>query len=116
MGRTHRNEQTFPRLADELGYVSKDDILYVVKAIVATQRDYGRRDDRRMSRMKYVVEEWGIHKFKTVVEQYFGKHIQPFKELPPFQFQSYLGWHEQVIVVFLGAKSWSGFEGMLYCT
>lgn len=95
MGRTHRNEQTFPRLADELGYVSKDDILYVVKAIVATQRDYGRRDDRRMSRMKYVVEEWGIHKFKTVVEQYFGKHIQPFKELPPFQFQSYLGWHEQ---------------------
>lgn len=89
-------EQTFPRLADQLGYVAKDDILYVVKAIVATQRDYGRRDDRRMSRMKYVVEEWGIHKFKTVVEQYFGKSIQPFKELPPFKFQSYLGWHEQV--------------------
>ncbi|KAG0613339.1 hypothetical protein M758_6G095600 [Ceratodon purpureus] len=95
MGRGHRMEHTFPRLADPLGYVDKDDILYVVKAIVATQRDYGRRDDRRMSRMKYVVQEWGIHKFKTVVEQYFGKHIQPFKELPPFQFQSYLGWHEQ---------------------
>jgi len=89
-------EQTFPRLADQLGFVAKEDILYLVKAIVATQRDYGRRDDRRMSRMKYVVEDWGIHKFKTVVEQYFGKTIQPFKELPPFKFQSYLGWHEQV--------------------
>lgn len=97
MGRAHRNEATFPRLADELGYVSKEDILYVVKAIVATQRDYGRRDDRRMSRMKYVVEEWGIDKFRTVVEQYFGKKIQAFKGIVPFKFQSYLGWHEQVI-------------------
>lgn len=96
MGRTHRNEATFPRLADELGYVAKEDILYVVKAIVATQRDYGRRDDRRMSRMKYVVESWGIEKFRTVVEQYFGKKIQPFKPIVPFKFQSYLGWHEQV--------------------
>jgi sulfite reductase (ferredoxin) len=95
MGRTHRNEATFPRLADELGYVAKDDILYAVKAIVATQRDYGRRDDRRMSRMKYVVESWGIDKFRTVVEQYFGKKIQPFKLIVPFKFQSYLGWHEQ---------------------
>lgn len=95
MGRTHRNEATFPRLADQLGYVSKDDILYVVKAIVATQRDYGRRDDRRMSRMKYVVEEWGIEKFRTVVEQYFGKKIESFKEIVPFEFQSYLGWHKQ---------------------
>lgn len=99
MGRTHRMEGTFPRLADQLGYVEKDDILYVVKAIVATQRDYGRRDDRRMSRMKYVVQEWGIEKFKTVVELYFGKSIQPFKDLPHFEFQSYLGWHEQVGVV-----------------
>lgn len=98
MGRTHRNEATFPRLADQLGYVSKDDILYVVKAIVATQRDYGRRDDRRMSRMKYVVEEWGIEKFRTVVEQYFGKKIESFKEIVPFEFQSYLGWHKQVII------------------
>jgi sulfite reductase (ferredoxin) len=94
MGRTHRMEQTFPRLADELG----------------------RRDDRRMSRMKYVVEEWGIHKFKTVVEQYFGKPIQPFKELPPFKFQSYLGWHEQVTLYrdSFHANRLSAF-GCLFC-
>lgn len=95
MGRTHRMEQTFPRLAEPLGYVPKEDILYVVKAIVATQRDYGRRDDRRMSRMKYLVQEWGIDKFRTVVEQYYGKPIEPFQELPPWEFKSYLGWHEQ---------------------
>ena len=101
MGRTHRMEQTFPRLADPLGYVPKEDVLYVVKAIVATQRDNGRRDDRRMSRMKYLLHEWGIDKFRTVVEQYYGKTIEPFQELPPWEFKSYLGWHEQVQVAFM---------------
>lgn len=42
-----RNDDTFPRLADPLGYVDKDDIFHAIKAIVATQRDYGRRDDRK---------------------------------------------------------------------
>jgi sulfite reductase beta subunit-like hemoprotein len=35
-----------------------------IKAIVATQRDYGRRDDRRQARLKYLVHEWGIDKFR----------------------------------------------------
>ncbi|KAJ7561971.1 hypothetical protein O6H91_03G133400 [Diphasiastrum complanatum] len=95
MGRSHRMEHTFPRLAEPLGYVAKDDILYAVKAIVATQRDYGRRDDRRLSRMKYLVHEWGIEKFKSVVEQYYGKKFENFMELPPWEFKSYLGWGQQ---------------------
>ena len=54
MGRAHRNGDTFPRLADPLGYYDKDDILHAVKAIVATQRDYGRRDDRKQVRPRFV--------------------------------------------------------------
>lgn len=37
MGRSHRNNDTFPRLADPIGFVHKDDIFHAVKAIVATQ-------------------------------------------------------------------------------
>jgi hypothetical protein len=59
-----RNDDTYPRLADALGYVDKDDIFHAVKAIVATQRDYGRRDDRKQARLKYLVQEWGIDKFR----------------------------------------------------
>ncbi|KAF3775607.1 Sulfite reductase 1 ferredoxin [Nymphaea thermarum] len=95
MGRTHRVEATFPRLAEPLGYVPKDDILYAVKAIVATQRDNGRRDDRKYSRMKYLISEWGIEKFRSVVESYYGKKFEPFRGLPEWEFKSYLGWHEQ---------------------
>jgi sulfite reductase (ferredoxin) len=47
LARFNRNDETFPRLADPLCYVDKDDIFHAIKAIVATQRDYGRRDDRK---------------------------------------------------------------------
>jgi sulfite reductase beta subunit-like hemoprotein len=73
MGRSHRNDSTFPRLADPIGYVAKEDIFHVVKAIVATQRDYGRRDDRKQARLKYLLHEWGVDKFRSVVEQYMGE-------------------------------------------
>ncbi|KAJ6801960.1 sulfite reductase [ferredoxin], chloroplastic-like [Iris pallida] len=95
MGRTHRVEATFPRLGEPLGYVPKEDILYAVKAIVVTQRENGRRDDRKYSRMKYLISEWGIEKFRSVVEQYYGKKFEAFRQLPEWEFKSYLGWHEQ---------------------
>lgn len=95
MGRTHNKEETFPRLADEIGYVDKDDIYDLIKAIVATQRDYGDRTQRRHARMKYLIEDWGLDKFKATVERYFGKQLQSFKPLPAWKYQDYLGWHEQ---------------------
>ncbi|XP_061359624.1 sulfite reductase [ferredoxin], chloroplastic [Gastrolobium bilobum] len=95
MGRTHRLETTFARLAEPLGYVPKEDILYAVKAIVVTQRENGRRDDRKYSRMKYLISSWGIEKFRSVVEQYYGKKFEPFRKLPEWEFKSYLGWHQQ---------------------
>ncbi len=95
LGRTHGKEETFPRIADPIGYVAKADVYDLVKAIVATQRDYGDRSDRRHSRMKYLVEEWGVEKFRSKVEEYFGKAIEPFKPLPEFKFLNYLGWNEQ---------------------
>lgn len=96
MGRTHRLESTFPCLAEPLGYVPKKDILYAVKAIVVTQRDYGRRDDRKYSRLKYLIKSWGIEKFTSTVENFYGKKFEPVRELPEWEFKSYLGWHEQV--------------------
>ena len=95
MGRSHRNNDTFPRLASELGFVGVDDILYAVKAIACAQRDYGRRDDRKQSRLKYLIHSWGVEKFKAVTEQYMGKAFQPLADLPPFTMPTYHGWNEQ---------------------
>ncbi|MEH2304607.1 sulfite reductase, ferredoxin dependent [Nostoc sp.] len=95
LGRTHGKEETFARLADPIGYVAKDDVYDIVKAIVATQRDYGDRTDRRHARLKYLINDWGLDKFRAQVEEYFGKSIEAFKPLPEFKFHDFLGWNEQ---------------------
>lgn len=95
LGRTHNKEETFPRVADPIGYVDQADVYDLVKAIVATQRDYGDRGDRRHARMKYLLEDWGVERFRTKVEEYLGQPIQPMKPTPPFQFLNFLDWHEQ---------------------
>lgn len=95
LGRTHNKEETFARLADPIGYVDKADVYDVMKAILATQRDYGDRLNRRHARMKYLLHDWGVDKFRQVVEGYFGKPLKPFKSLPPFEYRDYVGWDEQ---------------------
>ncbi len=95
LGRTHNKEETFARVADEIGYVDKADVYDAVKAIVATQRDYGDRVNRRHARMKYLIHDWGVDKFRRQVETYLGKPLQPFRPLPAWKFEDYLGWHEQ---------------------
>ncbi|OPH11232.1 sulfite reductase, ferredoxin dependent [Cylindrospermopsis raciborskii] len=95
LGRTHNKEETFARLADAIGYVDKKDVYELVKAIVATQRDYGDRTDRKHARLKYLIHDWRVDRFRAKVEEYFGKAIQPFKELPKFKYQDFLGWNEQ---------------------
>lgn len=95
LGRTHNKEETFTRMADAIGYVEKADIYDLMKAIVATQRDYGDRVNRRHARMKYLLQDWGVDKFRETVEGYFGKKIAPYKPLPAFQYHDYLGWNEQ---------------------
>ncbi|MEM1251552.1 MAG: sulfite reductase, ferredoxin dependent [Cyanobacteria bacterium P01_H01_bin.21] len=95
MGRTHNKKDTFARLSDPLGYVDKDDIYTLLTTIGAIQRDYGDRTNRLHARMKYLIHDWGIDTFKAKVEAHFGKPLQPFRELPPWQYQDFLGWHEQ---------------------
>lgn len=95
MGRTHNKEETFARVADEIGYVDKADVYDLLKAIVATQRDYGDRVQRRHARMKYLINDWGVEKFRTQLESYFGKSVEPYKALPDWTFYDYLGWHDQ---------------------
>jgi sulfite reductase (ferredoxin) len=95
LGRTHNKEGTFPRIADPIGYVDKADIYDLMKAIVATQRDYGDRSDRRHARMKYLIEDWGVEKFRTQVEQYFGQSIQPMQPTIAWKYMDFLGWQEQ---------------------
>lgn len=95
MGRTHNKEDTFARAADHMGYVPKDDIVEVLKAIVAAQRDHGNRDVRANARMKYLVHTLGIDKFKRLVESYAGVEIAPWRPVAEWKYNDWMGWWDQ---------------------
>merc|ERR1719330_248279 len=95
MGRTHNKESTFARAADHLGFVPKEDMMEAMKSILAAQRDHGNRDVRANARMKYLVHTLGIDNFRKLVESYYGKKIQPWKEIEDFKYNDWMGWWEQ---------------------
>jgi len=95
LGRTHKQEITSPYAAKHLGYVNKDDFFEALKAILAVQRDHGNREARNQARLKYLVAQLGIDDFRTLTEKYFGQKFEPWKQLKPWKYLDWMGWHEQ---------------------
>jgi sulfite reductase (ferredoxin) len=95
LGRTHRKPETFPRLADALGFVAPDALLTVAEGVVAVQRDHGDRSNRRHARLKYTIADRGIDWFRTAVGTATGLSIEPARSISWDRGDDLLGWHEQ---------------------
>lgn len=80
LGTTHGNAETYPRLATVLGYVAKEDALKVIYEIATTQRDFGNRSDRKLSRLKYTMDRMGVDNFKKEVEKRSNVLFAPAKK------------------------------------
>lgn len=72
MGATHGDPTTYPRLASVIGFVTPAQLLAVSEAIVAVQRDWGDRGERKHARLKYTVDRHGLDAFKAEVERRVG--------------------------------------------
>jgi sulfite reductase (NADPH) hemoprotein beta-component len=81
MGATHGNPSTYPRLATTIGFVSgEDQVLKTVYEIATIQRDYGNRSDRKLSRLKYTVDQLGVDFFREELEKRTGFKLEPPRE------------------------------------
>jgi sulfite reductase (ferredoxin) len=94
-GVTPSAKKTFPAVAIPLCYVSAEHVVDLVIAIVKVQRDFGNRADRKVARMKYLIHDWGISRFKDKIEEYYGNALEPVKAVGVHGFNDGLGWHEQ---------------------
>lgn len=95
MGRTPSAEKTFPRVGDKMTFVTPDQVIAVAEAIVKVQRDHGDRADRKRARMKYLIHDWGLEKFKAKVEEYFGSALPDPHPADVTGVDDHIGWHEQ---------------------
>ena len=94
LGMSHGNEATHPRLADVVGFISCDQVNAVGEAVIATQRDYGDRTNRKHARLKYTIEDRGIAWFKSEVEKRSGITFAPARDFNFTTIQDVHGWHE----------------------
>ena len=94
-GVTPSAKKTFPAVALPLCYIPADQAVDLCIAIVKVQRDFGNREDRKVARMKYLIHNWGIARFKEKVEEYFGESLEPMRPMELRGFNDGMGWHEQ---------------------
>ncbi|MEK0445700.1 MAG: hypothetical protein RLZZ399_1021 [Verrucomicrobiota bacterium] len=93
LGMSHGNAETFPRLADVLGFIAKDKVNAVGEAVLATQRDYGDRTNRKHARLKYTIEDRGVAWFKAEVERRSGVVFEEAREVNFTTIEDAHGWH-----------------------
>jgi sulfite reductase (ferredoxin) len=95
MGVTHNNEETFARIADVVGFVTPEHLETVAKAVLTIHRDFGDRTNRKHARLKYVLHEWGLEKFRAELQSRLSFTLQDPRPMPEFKVLDHLGWNEQ---------------------
>ncbi|KUI97149.1 assimilatory sulfite reductase (NADPH) hemoprotein subunit [Vibrio sp. MEBiC08052] len=93
---THGDTSTYPRRADDFGFIPLEKTLDVAAAVVSTQRDWGNRSNRKNAKTKYTLDRVGIDVFKAEVEKRAGVN---FAESRPYEFTSRgdrIGWVEGI--------------------
>ena len=96
MGMTHGAEDTYPRLADVIGFCTVDQVTDVAEKVVLVQRDFGCRTERKHARMKYTVDDHGPDWILAKLNEYLGYDLEPVRE---FKFEDNgdrYGWVEGV--------------------
>ncbi|PSV51152.1 assimilatory sulfite reductase (NADPH) hemoprotein subunit [Photobacterium sp. GB-1] len=93
---THGDHSTYPRRADDFGFIPLEKTLDVAAAVVTTQRDWGNRSNRKNAKTKYTLDRVGSDVFKAEVEKRAG--IQ-FEDSRPYEFTDRgdrIGWVEGI--------------------
>jgi sulfite reductase (NADPH) hemoprotein beta-component len=95
LGMSHGNANTFPRMADVIGFFPPDRLLDVARGVLTIHRDFGDRTNRKHARLKYVLEDRGADWFRKELEGRVGFTFEPAR---PFEFTrqgDLFGWHDQ---------------------
>ena len=94
-GVTPSAKKTFPALARPMCFVTATQAVDVATAIVKVQRDFGNRSDRKVARLKYLIHQWGLDRFKQKVEDYYGAELPPPRPLHVRDYNDGMGWNAQ---------------------
>ncbi|QIE02118.1 assimilatory sulfite reductase (NADPH) hemoprotein subunit [Buchnera aphidicola] len=92
----HGNKNTWPFLAQELGYISVKNTLLVAEAIVTTQRDWGNRTDRSNAKTRYTINNFGLDVFKKEIERRANIYFEPIRDYNFISRGDRFGWKKDI--------------------
>jgi sulfite reductase (ferredoxin) len=98
MGMTHGNANTFPFVGRPICFVPAEVALEGAEAVIKLFRDHGNRADRKRARIKYLVHDWGVERFREVLKGYLaasGISLELPREMPVSKVDLHLGWRPQ---------------------
>ncbi|MHC5598457.1 MAG: ferredoxin--nitrite reductase [Nostoc sp.] len=58
-------------------WVAPEDVVAICRAILEVYRDHGLRANRQKSRLMWLIDEWGLEKFRAEVESRLSKSLIP---------------------------------------
>ncbi|MBD2317217.1 ferredoxin--nitrite reductase [Phormidium tenue] len=78
-------------------WVAPEDVVALCEALLIVFRDNGLRENRQKSRLMYLIDEWGIEKFRTEVEKQMGKPLASAaaKDEIEWEKRDHIGVHKQ---------------------
>ncbi|MDO9455085.1 nitrite/sulfite reductase [Nocardioides sp.] len=89
---------TNPMLAAKLGvWIPLDEVADAWSAVASVFRDYGYRRLRSRARLKFLVADWGVEKFREVMEkEYLGRELVSCESpASPVGHRDHIGIHDQ---------------------
>ena len=95
MGMTHGRANTFPQLSKAIFHVPREKVLEGAAAVVKLYRDHGNRSDRKRARIKYLLADWGVDKFREVLTEYLPFPLALPQGIKVAGHESHLGWYAQ---------------------
>src|SRR5207247_3423090 len=76
-------------------YVPASAVVGAAEAVIRLFRDHGNRADRKRARIKYLVHDWGVEKFRDVLSGYIGGTLALPRPVHVSGFDPHLGWQPQ---------------------
>ncbi|PKM06419.1 MAG: NADPH-dependent assimilatory sulfite reductase hemoprotein subunit, partial [Gammaproteobacteria bacterium HGW-Gammaproteobacteria-4] len=77
MGASHGDLETWPRLADVIGFIEPAQVQALAEAVLTCQRDWGNREVRKRARLKYTIDDRGLDVFVAEVQRRAGFALAP---------------------------------------
>ncbi|VTR99104.1 NADPH-dependent assimilatory sulfite reductase hemoprotein subunit [Tuwongella immobilis] len=94
-GRTVGKPETFAVLSKGICFATPDQVVAAAEAVVKLYRDHGNRGDRKRARIKYLVADWGVEKFREVLAGYLPFPLVLPKDAPITGVDLHHGWQPQ---------------------